>query len=204
MGGMPAGELASDIVMRALVGLDGADPDDARGALREALAVANREIRQVTESDESADGMGTTVTAMLLIGEELAVLHVGDSRGYLWRDGQLTQLTKDDTFVQSLVDEGLLTVAEARRHPRRSIVTQAVQGLDLEPEVELIPARDGDRLLLCSDGLSDFLTPERIAEAVAEPVPPQACARALVELALRGGSSDNVTVVVADVVAPTG
>jgi protein phosphatase len=206
MGGMPAGELASDIVTRALVPLDAGpdgpgDASDAAARLLEALAAANREIRAVTEADVAADGMGTTVTALLLAGSEVALLHVGDSRCYLWRDGSLSQLTKDDTFVQSLVDEGVLTAAEARLHPRRSIVTQAVQGLDLEPRVRSIEVRAGDRLIICSDGLSDFVTAERISGVVSEVRDERACAEQLVTLALRSGTSDNVTVVVADVVA---
>ena len=106
--------------------------------------------------------MGTTVTALLLSGEQLGLMHVGDSRAYLLRDDTLTQLTKDDTFVQSLVDQGLLTIAEARVHPRRSIVTQAIQGMEFQSTTSLLQAKPGDRLLICSDGLSDALDDDQI------------------------------------------
>jgi protein phosphatase len=143
--------------------------------------------------------MGTTVTALLLSGQEIALVHVGDSRCYLRRDGTTSQLTKDDTFVQSLVDQGVLTAAEARAHPRRSIVTQAVQGEDFAAEVALMEAALGDRFLICSDGLSDFVAEESIAEALSSVADPRLCAERLVELALQVGAPDNVTVVVADV-----
>jgi protein phosphatase len=143
--------------------------------------------------------MGTTVTALLLSGDQLALLHVGDSRGYLLHNGVLGQITRDDTYVQTLVDEGLISPAEARNHPRRSVVMQAVQGLEYEATCSLFPALAGDRYLLCSDGLSDVVDDAVIAEAlVAEPDPGR-CAQLLVSLALQAGAPDNVTVVVADV-----
>jgi protein phosphatase len=143
--------------------------------------------------------MGTTVTALLLAGERVGLLHVGDSRCYLLRDGTLTQVTRDDTFVQSLVDQGALTMSEARRHPRRSLITRAVQGGPLSPAPTLLTARPGDRLLLCSDGLSDVVADDAIDRALRSSTEPQRCAERLVELALAGGAPDNVTVVVADV-----
>src|SRR5690606_22426583 len=94
-------------------------------ALRDAVEEANRQIRAAGEADPATDGMGTTITALLLTGDEFALLHVGDSRAYLWRDGELRQLTKDDTFVQSLVDQGVITTEEARNHPQRSLITRA-------------------------------------------------------------------------------
>jgi protein phosphatase len=144
--------------------------------------------------------MGTTATAVLLVNDQFALMNVGDSRAYLHRGGHLAQLTKDDTFVQSLVDQGLLTQAEARFHPRRSVVTQALQGLPYEPTLSLQPARPGDRLLLCSDGLSDVVADTDIERAMATFPDVRDCAHQLVKLALEAGSTDNVTVVVADVV----
>jgi PPM family protein phosphatase len=202
MGGMPAGELASDIVMSALAPLDTPkDPKDAAVALRAALDKANEQIRTTTESDATQDGMGTTVTSLLLSGDTVTLVHVGDSRCYLRRDGTITQLTKDDTFVQSLVDQGALTPAEARAHPRRSIVTQAVQGDELVPEVAQITVQPGDRFLVCSDGLSDWVSEDSIADTLGSVEDPDLCAGRLVDLALVAGAPDNVTVVVADVVA---
>jgi protein phosphatase len=201
IGGMPAGELASSIVVRALAALD-AEPfiTEPEAALRDTVEAANKTIQQLSESDQSRDGMGTTVTALMLAGDQIALINVGDSRCYLERDGELYRLTKDDTFVQALVDEGLLTPAEARNHPRRSIVTQALQGQQYEATSTTRPTRPGDRFLLCSDGLSDMITDEAIGQALRTYPDLDQCARSLVRLALDAGASDNVTVVVADVV----
>ena len=201
IGGMPAGELASAIVIRELAPVDElADPgDDPVAVLRDTVATANRKIRDVSDADQAADGMGTTVTAILLAGERLALLHVGDSRGYVLHEGNIAQITKDDTYVQTLVDQGLISPEEARVHPRRSVVMQAVQGLDYEPSCVLHPAVVGDRYLVCSDGLSDVVEEATIAETLGSEPDPAACARLLVNFALEAGAPDNVTVVVADV-----
>ena len=201
IGGMPSGELASAIVVRALAAVEERTPDDrsALETLRVTVEAANRTIMETAARDEAHDGMGTTVTALALAGEEIALVHVGDSRCYLERDGELTQLTKDDTFVQSLVDEGLLTAAEARIHPRRSIVTQALQGIGYEPTCRLLPVRVGDRYLLCSDGLSDFVTDDVIGHTLRSSSDLDQCAAQLIRLALDNGGSDNITVVIADV-----
>jgi protein phosphatase len=202
IGGMPAGELASDVVVRALAALDARPPAaEAETALRDTVEAANKAIQELSEADVRRDGMGTTVTALMLCGDQVAVINVGDSRCYLERDGELLRLTKDDTFVQALVDEGLLTPAEARHHPRRSIVTQALQGLPYEATSTTRSARPGDRFLLCSDGLSDIVTDEAIGQTLRTQPDLDACARSLIRLALDAGASDNVTVVVADVVA---
>lgn len=200
IGGMPAGELASAMVIKAIAWLDEAPPaPDPIGALRESIVAANEQIRAAAAADQSQDGMGTTITALLLAGDRAGLVHVGDSRGYLLRGGELTQLTKDDTFVQSLVDQGVLTVAEARVHPRRSIVTQAIQGQEFRATESLLSVRPGDRFMLCSDGLSDVVQDDEIhAVLVGCPDPPN-CAERLVRAALDAGATDNVTVVVADV-----
>jgi protein phosphatase len=201
IGGAPAGELASEIVIRALTGLDqGPEPQAPLAALGAALTEANREIGESTAGDLTRQGMGTTLTALLLSGERMALLHVGDSRGYLLRGGTLSRLTRDDTFVQALVDRGMLSAADARTHPQRSIITQAVQGGDFEPTGALLTPLPDDRYLLCSDGLSDYVSDEQIAAALAQPADPQHCAERLIELALDAGAPDNVTVVVCDVV----
>lgn len=201
IGGMPAGELASAIVIRELVPLDDLDPPpaDPLAALLDTVAGANQKIRDISDSDQASDGMGTTLTALLLAGDQLALLHVGDSRGYLLHEGTMTQITRDDTYVQTLVDQGLISLAEARVHPRRSVVMQAVQGLEYEPAVELRKAVVGDRYLLCSDGLSDVVAEDGIADALSSEPDPAACARLLVTFALEAGAPDNVTVVIADV-----
>ena len=143
--------------------------------------------------------MGTTLTAILFAGNRLGLVHIGDSRGYLLRDGELTQITKDDTFVQTLVDEGRITAEEAHSHPQRSLIMRALTGHEVEPTLIMREARAGDRYLLCSDGLSDPVSHETILEALQIPDVAESADR-LIELALRGGGPDNVTVVVADVV----
>jgi protein phosphatase len=143
--------------------------------------------------------MGTTLTAILFAGNKLGLVHIGDSRGYLLRDGELAQITKDDTFVQTLVDEGRITAEEAHSHPQRSLIMRALTGHEVEPTLIMREARVGDRYLLCSDGLSDPVSQETILEALQIPDVAESADR-LIELALRGGGPDNVTVVVADVV----
>jgi len=200
VGGMPAGEVASALVIRALTELDGASgAPDPTTELREAVESANRHIRDQAAADPMNEGMGTTVTALLVAGDRMALLHVGDSRCYLLREEEFTQLTRDDTFVQALVDQGLLSPDEARTHPRRSLVTQAVQGDEFSPAVTVLSPRPGDRFLLCSDGLSDAVADPTIARALRSDPDPQRCAEALVQLALAAGATDNVTVIVADV-----
>src|ERR1700760_1315525 len=143
--------------------------------------------------------MGTTLTAILFAGNRLGLVHIGDSRGYLLRDGELTQITKDDTFVQTLVDEGRTTREEAHSHPQRSLIMRALTGHEVEPTLTMREVRIGDRYLLCSDGLSDPVSDETILDALQIPDVTDSADR-LIELALRGGGPDNVTVVVADVV----
>ena len=201
MGGLPAGELASDILVRAFAVLD--EVPASAEPLQELLAVldtANERIEAAVADDEARDGMGTTVTALLLAGDQMAVLNVGDSRCYLLRDGALTQLTRDDTYVQALVDQGVLSPDDARRHPQRALVTQAVQGGEFTPAGRMVPIRAGDRFLLCSDGLTDYVADGVIGEALVRYEDPYECARELIQRTLDAGAPDNVSVVVADVV----
>jgi protein phosphatase len=139
--------------------------------------------------------MGTTVTALLLSGDRFAALNVGDSRCYLSRDGELTQLTRDDTYVQALVDQGVLSPDDARRHPQRALVTQAVQGGPFRPAGRMVPARPGDRFLLCSDGLTDYVDDDVIATVLRDVKDREACASELVARTLEAGAPDNVTVI---------
>jgi protein phosphatase len=142
--------------------------------------------------------MGTTLTAILFAGNRLGLVHIGDSRAYLLREGTFAQITHDDTFVQSLIDEGRITPDEAATHPQRSLLLRALTGHDFEPSLTVREARAGDRFLLCSDGLSGVVSMETLDEAIRIP-DPQACADRMIELALKGGGPDNVTVIVADV-----
>ncbi|GLZ56133.1 protein phosphatase 2C domain-containing protein [Actinomycetospora sp. NBRC 106378] len=200
MGGHAAGEVASKLVIAALVPLDDDEPgDDLLGELAEATAQGNDAITELVNEEPDLDGMGTTLTAVLFAGSRLGMVHVGDSRAYLFRDGVLTQITRDDTFVQSLIDEGRITEDEAASHPQRSLLLRALTGHDVEPSLTVREARAGDRYLLCSDGLSGVVSAETIAEALTIS-DPQSCADRLIELALKGGGPDNVTCIVADVV----
>jgi PPM family protein phosphatase len=202
MGGLPAGELASDVVITTLIPLDDADPDaDPLPLLTKAVEDGNNRIADMVDEDPDREGMGTTVTALLLSNDRLGLVHVGDSRCYLLHDGALEQVTRDDTLVQSLVDRGALTPAQARSHPQRSLVTQAVQGRPMTISGGTLDPRAGDRYMLCSDGLSDVVTDEAIAQALASYPEPQECAEQLVKLAVQAGGPDNVTVIVADVTA---
>ncbi|MBB5869601.1 protein phosphatase [Allocatelliglobosispora scoriae] len=201
IGGQPSGEVASQIVIAALAKVETmVNNEDPLTLMRAAIDAANQRIRQVAETDRATDGMGTTVSALFLREERLAILHVGDSRAYRLRDEKLEQLTRDDTYVQSLVDQGLLPREEARHHPQRSLITQAVQGGHFEPTVAIIDVRVGDRFLICSDGLSDIVTDQAITEVLAAHPRLRLCADRLIKLALQAGAPDNVTVVVADAV----
>jgi serine/threonine protein phosphatase PrpC len=199
MGGHAAGDMASRLVVTAFVPLDSRD---AGGDLLRALAKATRDgngaIAQVVQENPELDGMGTTVTALLFDGGRLAMAHVGDSRAYLYRDGVLHQLTHDDTFVQSLIDDGRITQEEAAHHPQRSLLLRALNGTDVDPSLTVREVTAGDRYLICSDGLPGVVSAEAIAEALANP-DPGATADALIQLALVGGGPDNITVIVADV-----
>jgi protein phosphatase len=200
MGGHAAGEVASQLVIAALAHLDDDEPGgDLLAKLNDAVHDGNSAIAAHVEADPELEGMGTTLSAILFAGTRLGMVHIGDSRGYLMRDGELTQITKDDTFVQTLVDDGRITAEEAHSHPQRSLIMKALTGHEVEPTLTMREARAGDRYLLCSDGLSDPVSHETIQAAMQIPDVVD-CADRLIELALRGGGPDNVTVVVADVV----
>jgi protein phosphatase len=200
MGGHAAGEVASNVVISTLAHLDEDRPvDDLISTLRDATAAANNNLRAMVEQDSNLDGMGTTLTALLFAGSRVGLVHVGDSRAYLVRGGVLTQITHDDTFVQALIDEGRLTAEEASSHPQRSLILHALNGAEVEPDLSIREARIGDRYLLCSDGLSDVVSPDTLLEALQLPDPHESADR-LVELALRAGGPDNVTCIVADVI----
>ncbi|MBE3074931.1 MAG: Stp1/IreP family PP2C-type Ser/Thr phosphatase [Actinobacteria bacterium] len=203
MGGHAAGDVASSIAIGEMVGLDGEShgADDALDLLAEALRTANSELREAMRRQPELQGMGTTVTALLRTGNKIAVAHIGDSRAYLLRDGELTQITHDHSFVQSLIDEGRITEEEAEGHPQRSLVTRVLTGQSHdEPDLAMREAHIGDRYLVCSDGLSGFVARETIQEVLEQSVPASGTADRLVELAMRAGAPDNVTCIIGDVV----
>jgi protein phosphatase len=202
MGGHAAGEVASAVAIAALAQLDDDVPgSDLLDVLRSSARSANDHLRDMVTGDAALDGMGTTLTAFLFAGNRLGMLHIGDSRAYLLRDGELTQITHDHTLVQTLVDEGRISEEEASTHPQRSLITRALDGREsIEPDLSVREARAGDRYLLCTDGLTGPVGRlETLQEALSLADPQEACDR-LVQLALRGGGPDNVTVIVADVV----
>jgi PPM family protein phosphatase len=202
MGGHAAGELASAIAVATVADLDVHPPDagDILTALADSIDDVGDGIAEVISADPELSGMGTTVTGIYWLGERLAVVHVGDSRAYLLRAGELTQITHDHTYVQTLVDAGRISEEEATIHPRRSLLMRALDGMNpVEADLSVREARDGDRYMLCTDGLSGVVANSEMARILAEGDPTGAVTR-LVDLALERGAPDNVTVVVADVV----
>ncbi len=201
MGGAAAGDLASATAMNIIRTLDReVRDDDPQALLLQAVRDANRRLGEIAAADPSVEGMGTTLEAMLWTGEQFITAHIGDSRTYLLRDGELTQLSHDHSFVQSLVDEGRITPEEARVHPHRSLIQRVMIGRpDNLPDIATVDGRAGDRYLLCSDGLTDMVTDADIAPALGEPDLDKAAER-LIELALAGGGFDNVTVVIGELV----
>ncbi|GAB3183816.1 protein phosphatase [Micromonospora palomenae] len=199
MGGMAAGDVASNIVIGAMAPLDEDVPGDALvDALRSAVGTANQQLRDTVDANPQLEGMGTTLTATLFSGSKLGMVHIGDSRAYLLRNGEFAQITKDDTYVQMLVDEGRISAEEASSHPQRSLLTRALDGRDIDPEYSVRQVLPGDRYLICSDGLSGVVSADTIADTMREYTDPQQCVERLVQLALRGGGPDNITVIIAD------
>ncbi|MFJ6720830.1 PP2C family protein-serine/threonine phosphatase [Streptomyces sp. NPDC091259] len=201
MGGQAAGEVASSEVISTLVQLDDDVPgSDILTALSVAVQRANDQLRVMVEEDPQLEGMGTTLTALLWTGQRLGLVHVGDSRAYLLRDGVLTQITQDHTWVQRLVDEGRITEEEATTHPQRSLLMRALGSGDIvEPDLSIREVRPGDRYLICSDGLSGVVSHQTLEETLADYHGPHETVQSLIQLALRGGGPDNITCIVADV-----
>ncbi|HTS97303.1 MAG TPA: Stp1/IreP family PP2C-type Ser/Thr phosphatase [Streptosporangiaceae bacterium] len=202
MGGHAAGEVASSVAISALTGLDDDLPADRLlDELARAVASANTTLHEMSVEDPSVEGMGTTLTALLWSGSTVAICHIGDSRAYLLRDREFHQITRDHTLVQSLVDDGRLSPAQAATHPQRSLVMRALQsGTEAEPDLSTIEARAGDRFLLCSDGLSDVVSEETLRETLIKYGDRDQAVNQLIELAIRGGGPDNITCIVADAV----
>lgn len=201
MGGQAAGEVASAEVLATLVKLD----DDIPGAdllslLGDAVQQANDRLRAMVEEDPQLEGMGCTLTAMLWTGQRMGMVHIGDSRAYLLRDGVLSQITQDHTWVQRLIDEGRITEEEAGAHPQRSLLMRALDGRgQAEPDLSIREVRAGDRYLLCSDGLSGVVSHQTLEETLGSFYSPHQTVQELIQLALRGGGPDNITCIVADV-----
>jgi serine/threonine protein phosphatase PrpC len=197
MGGHRAGEIASRVAVDALLA-DAPRRADSK-SLGRAVRTANRAVIDAAEKSRTRAGMGTTLTAVMVDGTHLALAHVGDSRAYLLHDGALERLTEDHSMVADLVRQGTLTEEDARFHPQRSVITRAL-GSDPNMVADTfdVQAAVGDRLLLCSDGLSAMLTDDTIGELLRTSPDPQAATRTLVDAANRAGGYDNITVIVVD------
>jgi len=198
MGGHSAGEVASsmavDIINRSYYD----DPGDAPSALKNAFFEANRQIHESSLQDKARDGMGTTCTALVLWNGSALAAHVGDSRLYLIRNDQIYLMTEDHSAVMEMVKRGLITLADARHHPEKNVILRA---LGSHPSVEVttweepLPVKDGDRFLVCSDGLYDLVEDNEIMNAVMSEDPHGACG-SLIDLAKQRGGYDNITVAV--------
>ena len=195
MGGHRGGEVASSLALETVQELF----ERQEGTLADQVAQANRAVYDRSQSDRSVSGMGTTLTAALVDGDTVHLVHVGDSRAYLVRDGQLKQLTEDHTLVRRMVMEGEITPEEAETHPHRSILTRAL-GVDESVQVDEGDVRieSGDRLLLCTDGLTGMVPEDQITEIILGSTDPQEAVDRLVKVANRAGGIDNITAVVLD------
>ena len=199
VGGAAAGEVASATTTYVVTALAMGRPDlDGATLLTQAVAAAHRELQRGSRDDEARQGMATTLTAVLARDDRVTLVHVGDSRAYLLRAGELGRLSTDQTLVQMLIDQGDLRPDQVPAHPFRNVVLRSVNAdAAVEPALEELDLVVGDRLLLCSDGLTDFVPEPDIVGALAVDDPDDA-ARSLVDLALAAGGRDNVTCLVAD------
>ena len=215
MGGHAAGEVASRMVISALVSLaldipdwffriDPAHAPEIERRTRETVRAVASQVLKVGREDEALHGMGSTLTAARSFGDDLLIVHVGDSRAYLYRDGRLHRLTKDHTYAQLLVDLGQLSADEAARSRQRHVLTNVIGGNDddVRVDIDLLRLADGDRLLLCSDGLTDLTGDDVIAATLAARQPSAAACAQLLQIALDAGGRDNITVIVADYTIP--
>ena len=205
MGGHAAGEVASRIAVQVLKGLTSTltatdiDEDSVSDLLMHSLHSIDAELSAVAEEEIEKRGMGTTLTALLLRDNQLALLHVGDSRCYRLRGGSLEQLSNDHTVIQELLDQGAISEAEAAEHPQRSMLTQALRGDgDVTPVLQVYEVKKGDRFLLCSDGLSGVLTEKEIKIGLKKSDKDEAV-KFLVDATYINGAPDNVTVLIADI-----
>lgn len=199
VGGGPSGDLASAALVHRLVAGHGTLPDAIM--LAEQLRLANWDLRAHVEREPSLRGMATTFTGLFASRDGgMLLAHTGDSRAYVLRGDTLARQTRDDSYVQALVDHGVIAPEEASTHPQRNIITASFAGAEGDsPGIAPVEVRAGDRWILCSDGLSDYVLDDEIARAVALPASPAAAAGSAVALALEAGTRDNVTVVVCDV-----
>ncbi|MDH6235464.1 protein phosphatase [Cryobacterium sp. CG_9.6] len=206
MGGHAGGDVASSIAVKRIIEADTeySSAADAEFALQAALIGANAQLAETVFEHAELTGMGTTVSALVVLNDEVAIAHIGDSRIYLLRDDELSQITIDHTFVQRLVDSGRITEAEAMVHPRRSVLMRVLGDVDSSPEIDtsILATLPGDRWLICSDGLTGVVSHTAMAAALSSGLSAADVADRLVKESLDGGAPDNVTVVIVDVGQP--
>lgn len=199
MGGHRAGEVASqtavEAVMRKLTELREAGYTDSAQALRDAMQEANQIVLNLTKSNHAYKGMGTTMTAAITAADCIHVVHIGDSRAYLFQNNSLRQLTKDHSLVQDLFESGQISAKEAREHPQRNIITRALGTSEfMETDIHFVPWQKGNILLLCSDGLTSAVEDVEMALLLKRKRKLSSVANALLSLALQKGGRDNITV----------
>ncbi|MGX5696030.1 PP2C family protein-serine/threonine phosphatase [Agromyces soli] len=206
MGGHAGGDVASAIATHRIAEIDREfeSTTEAAAALEGALIAANRRLAETVAEHSELTGMGTTVSSLMLTGDRVVIAHIGDSRIYLLRAGELSQITIDHTFVQRLVDAGRITAEEAMVHPRRSVLMRVLGDVEASPEIDTIVLETlpGDRWMLCSDGLSGVVPFEDIHEYLRDEPSAKPAAERLVKASLDGGAPDNVTVIVVDIGEP--
>ena len=203
MGGHAGGDVASAIATKRVMEADNPyqSAAEAEFALQAALIAANSQIAETVFEHAELTGMGTTVSALAVLDDQVAIAHIGDSRIYLLREDELSQITIDHTFVQRLVDSGRITEQEAMVHPRRSVLMRVLGDVESAPEIDtsILATRAGDRWLLCSDGLTGVVSHASIAAALSSGAEAQAVADRLIKESLDGGAPDNVTIVIVDI-----
>ncbi|WP_456286461.1 protein phosphatase 2C domain-containing protein [Microbacterium sp. JZ70] len=203
MGGHAGGDVASAVAIQKIEPLDQVygSPAEAEAALKMTITSTAGDLIQIAAKRPELAGLGTTVSSIVMVDDNAVIAHIGDSRIYLYRDDELTQITTDHTFVQRLVDSGRITPEEARFHPRRSVLMRVLGDMDAHPEVDtfIMPTHEGDRWLLCSDGLSGVVDEAHITKALRQGFAPGRTADILLKYALDGGAPDNVTIVIVDV-----
>jgi serine/threonine protein phosphatase PrpC len=203
MGGHAGGDVASAIAIKRIAEADReyASAEDAAFALQTALLAANTMLAETVFDHAELTGMGTTVSAFARVGDRIAIAHIGDSRIYRFRDGELDQITADHTFVQRLVESGRITQEEAAVHPRRNVLMRVLGDIDSSPEIDttVLDTRPGDRWLICSDGLSSYVTDDKLETILANFGTTRDAANRLIKESLDHGAPDNVTVVLVDI-----
>lgn len=205
MGGHAGGDVASAIAAKSMADYDvppTGSPEATTNTLRSAILDTNAKLRSTVKERPELAGMGTTFTGFITVGDQLALAHIGDSRLYLLRDGELRQITKDHTFVQRLVDSGKITEDEAKIHPRRSVLMRVLGDVEASPQVdtEVLDTRPGDVWLLCSDGLCGYVEDSDVEKILRRRTSLQGAVDALIDKSLAHGAPDNVTVVLVETV----